>query len=163
MNYKLKTYEEIEKISDDLRNLERIIVTTNGSFDILHSAHVKLLERARNKGDSLIVLLNSDDSIRKLKGDKRPILGEKDRAYLLSGLSCVNYVVIFSEDNPLRLLEIIKPHIHIKGGSYILEKIKEERELLERWGGKLKLFSLEDGYSSTRVIEEILRRYNAKN
>ena len=157
---KIKNHEEIRKIAYGLRLFGKKIVTTNGSFDILHSAHLNLLEKAKKQGDGLIVLLNSDDSIEKFKGDSRPILNQNERAYLLSGLSCVDYVTIFNEDKPLNLLEIIKPHIHVKGGSYIKERIREEREILEKCGGKLKLFELEEGYSTTNIIQEILRKYN---
>lgn len=114
-NYKIKTYSEIEEISKDLRKEGKIIVTTNGSFDILHYAHVDLLEKAKNEGDVLIVLLNSDDSIKKFKGASRPIIPEQERARMLAALQCVNYVVIFNEDKPLKILESIKPNKHVKG------------------------------------------------
>ena len=107
-------------------------------------------------------MLNSDESIKRAKGDKRPIFNQEERAYMLSGLSCVDYVTIFDDDTPLDLLKMIQPHVHIKGGSYIPERICEEKELLESWGGKLKLFNLEKGYSSTNVIDKILERYNGE-
>lgn len=162
MNNKIKNYSEIERIAYRMRFFGEVIVTTNGSFDVLHAAHVKLLERARQDGSELIVLLNSDGSVRRAKGAERPIFNQKERAFMLSGLSCVDYVTIFNADTPLRLLKIIKPHIHVKGGSYIPERIKEEQELLTTWGGELKLFDLEKGYSSTNVIERILERYNGR-
>ena len=162
MERKIKSYEEMGRISYGLRKLGKIVVTTNGGFDIFHAAHIHLLERARNEGDNLIVLLNSDESIRKFKGDKRPIFNEKDRAYMLSSLSCVDYVVIFKEDKPLDLIERIKPQIHVKGGSYIPERIREEEELLRKWNGKLRLFDLEEEYSSTNAINKILQNYNGK-
>ncbi len=156
MHPKLKSKEEIEKIAEELKAKGKTIVTTNGSFDILHPAHVRLLEKARKEGDVLIVLLNSDSSIKRFKGKKRPILPEEDRVALLSALEAVNYVTIFEEDAPLALLKKIKPHKHVKGGSFIEERIKQEKELLESWKGKLISFPLEEGYSTTSIIEKIL-------
>lgn len=158
MNNKIKTQEEINYISKQLREEGKTIVTTNGSFDLLHAAHVNLLEKAKNEGNILIVLLNSDSSIRKLKGENRPIMSENERALMLSALECVDYVVIFDEDNPLSLLEKIKPHKHVKGGSWDEERIRAEKELLAKWNGKFKNFELEEGYSTTDIIEKILEK-----
>ncbi len=157
MPSKLKSQEEIAVISQFLKQKGKTIVTTNGSFDILHPAHINLLEKAKKEGDILIVLLNSDDSIKKLKGSTRPILTEKERAMMLSALESVNYITIFDEDTPLNILEKIKPNIHIKGGSFIPERIKQEQSLLEKWNGKFKNFPLEEGYSTTAIIEKILK------
>ncbi len=157
MPSKLISQEEIVKISEKLKQKGRIVVTTNGSFDILHPAHINLLEKAKKEGDILIVLLNSDNSIKKLKGLTRPILTEKDRVIMLSALESVNYITIFEEDTPLNILEKIKPHIHVKGGSFIPERIKQEQSLLEKWRGKFKNFPLEEGYSTTSIIERILK------
>ncbi len=156
MNLKIKNIEEIYSISENLRKQGKKIVTTNGSFDILHAAHVNLLEKARKEGDILVVLINSDNSIRRLKGDKRPIFPEKERAEMLAALACVDYVAIFDDDNPLKCLERIKPNIHVKGGSFVQARIKEEKELLAKWNGNFKNFELEEGYSTTNVIEKIL-------
>ena len=153
----IKTIDEIEKIVNELRELDKIIVTTNGSFDILHSAHINFLKKAKNLGDILIVLINSDESVRRNKGSKRPIIPENERAYILSELKSVDYVVIFSQDKPLEYLERIKPNIHVKGGSWIEERIKEEKELMKKLGGVFKLFELEEGYSSTKIIDEIIK------
>ena len=156
MQNKIKTQSEIETISQELKRQGKKIATTNGSFDILHVAHINLLEKAKKEGDILIVLLNSDESIRRLKGKNRSIIPENERAKILSALETVDYVVIFDEDKPLSLLEKIKPYIHVKGGSFIEERIKEEKELLESWQGKFKNFELEEGYSTTNIIEKIL-------
>ena len=155
---KIKTYSEIKKIAEELRKEGRKIVTTNGSFDILHYAHVNLLENARKEGDNLVVLLNSDDSIKKFKGEIRPIIPENERARMLAALESVSYVVVFSEDKPIDILKIIKPHIHVKGGSFIEERIREEKELLESWGGEFKNYELEEGFSTTNVINKILEK-----
>lgn len=155
---KIKTYSEIEEIAKKLRNEGRTIVTTNGSFDILHYAHVNLLEKAKKEGDDLVVLLNSDDSIRRFKGEGRPIIPQNERARMLAALECVDYVVIFYEDKPINILKLIRPHVHVKGGSFIEERIREEKELLESWGGKFKNFELEDGFSTTNIINRILEK-----
>ena len=155
MREKIKAIEEIIDISNKLRGENKLIVTTNGSFDILHLAHVNLIEKAKKEGDILIVLVNSDNSIRKLKGEGRPIVSENERAEMLTALECVDYVVIFDEDNPLSLLDKIKPHKHVKGGSWEEERIKAEKELLAKWGGEFKNFELEEGYSTTNIIDKI--------
>lgn len=155
----IKSIEEIEFISENLRKENKIIVTTNGTYDILHSAHVRLLKKAKSLGDILIVLINSDESIRRNKGPNRPIISENERAYLLSELKSVDYVVIFPQDKPLEYLARIKPHIHVKGGTYITERIAEEEEFVAKWGGKYKTFELEEGFSSTNIIEKILDSY----
>lgn len=157
MPSKLKSQEEITALSENLKKQGKTIVTTNGSFDILHPAHINILEKAKTEGDVLIVLLNSDESVKRFKGQNRPIQNEKDRATMLSALESVDYVTIFKEDNPLNLLEKIQPHIHVKGGSFIEERIKQEQSLLSRWGGKFKSFPLEEGYSTTSIIEKILK------
>jgi D-glycero-beta-D-manno-heptose 1-phosphate adenylyltransferase len=155
---KIKTKDQIKEIAETLRKQSKKIVTTNGSFDILHYAHVNLLEKAKQEGDVLIVLINSDSSIRKFKGENRPIIPENERAIMLSALQSVDYVVIFNEDKPLNLLKIIKPNTHVKGGSFIELRIKEEKDLLESWGGKFKNFELEEGFSTTNIINKILEK-----
>lgn len=156
---KLKTKEEITKIAENLRENNKSIVTTNGSFDILHYAHLDILEKAKNEADILIVLLNSDASIKRFKGETRPIIPEKERAAMLSALTSVDYIVIFNEDKPLGLLKSIKPNLHVKGGTFIEERVKEEKELLESWGGKFKNFELEEGFSTTNIINSILEKH----
>ena len=156
---KIKTQDEIEEISRELKAKGKRIVTTNGSFDILHYAHVIILEKAKAEGDTLIVLLNSDSSIKRVKGDNRPIIPQNERALMLSALQCVDYVVIFDEDNPLSLIEKIKPNVHVKGGSFILERIKEEKDLLESFGGEFKNFELEEGFSTTNIINKVIEKY----
>ncbi len=157
---KIKTQEGIEEISKKLRDEKKKIVTTNGSFDILHYAHINLLDKAKQEGDVLIVLLNSDKSIKRNKGEDRPIVNEIERAGMLAALKSVDYVVVFNEDKPLNLLEKIKPHKHIKGGSFIEERIREERELLDKWNGEFKNFELEEGFSTTNIINKILGKHD---
>jgi len=156
---KIKTRSEIGEIAAELKRKGRIIVTTNGSFDILHYGHIDLLEKARQEGDVLVVLLNSDNSVKLLKGPDRPIIPERERAIMLAALASVDYVVIFNENTPLELLEAIKPNKHIKGGSFITERIEKEEELLKNWNGEFKNFKLEENFSTTNIINKILDMY----
>lgn len=159
MREKIKNIEEFLPIVGELKKRGKKIVTTNGSYDILHAGHIGLLEKAKSQGDVLIVLLNSDESIRRNKGDKRPIIPENYRAIMLSALACVDYVIIFPQDKPLEYLEKIKADLHIKGGSWDPERLKEEIEFVKKWGGKYKTFDLEDGLSTTDIINKIIDSY----
>ena len=160
---KIKKIDELLLILTKLKVDGNIIVTTNGSFDLLHKAHVHLLEKAKNFGSILIVLLNSDNSVRKNKekeGKKsiRPYIDQNDRAYVIAGLESVNYVVIFDNEKPLEYLSLIKPNKHIKGGSGVIERYKEEKEFIENLGGEYIVMPLEEGYSSTNVEQIILEK-----
>ena len=153
--HKIKSNEEIIWISKRLKDEGKRIVTTNGSFDILHSAHLHILEKARKQGDVLIVLLNSDNSIKKLKGESRPIIPERERAEMLAGLECVDYVSVFDDDNPLNLLRDLRPDVHVKGGSFNENRIAEEKKLLSEWNGEYKNFELENEKSTTNIRDKI--------
>jgi D-beta-D-heptose 7-phosphate kinase / D-beta-D-heptose 1-phosphate adenosyltransferase len=131
------------------------IVFTNGCFDLLHPGHIRLLQQARSLGDRLIVGLNADASIRRLKGPSRPILSELDRAALVGALACVDLVVLFEEDTPLSLIEAIKPDILVKGADYRIQEVIGG-ELVERYGGKVVLVPILDGYSTTGVITKVV-------
>ncbi|OGJ15848.1 hypothetical protein A3K73_01635 [Candidatus Pacearchaeota archaeon RBG_13_36_9] len=159
MKNKIKTAEEIEKISEELRKQNKVIVTTNGCFDILHVGHIHLFEQAKKLGDVLIVLLNSDDSVKKLKGEKRPIVPQEQRAKIIAALEDVNYVVIFDEERSLKIMEKIKPDKHIKSEEKPGEGVLLETELLKSWGGERIYLNFEEGYSTTNIIQEIIRRY----
>lgn len=163
MNKKIKTKKELKKIIEKLKKEGKRIVTTNGAFDLIHVAHLNLLEKAKSLGDVLIVLINSDASVKRLKGKKRPIFPQRERAMYLSYLLSVDFITIFSEDKPLSFLKYLKPDVHVKGGSFVPERIKEEKGLLESWGGEFKTFKLEEGYSSTNIIQTILDRYKNTN
>lgn len=156
---KIKDLQELKIIAENLHHQNKKIVTTNGSFDVLHAAHINLLKKAKSQGDVLIVLLNSDSSVKRNKGPDRPIIPEKERAEMLASLDSVDHVLIFDEDKPLRILEEIKPNIHVKGGSWDVARLEEERSLLETWSGKLRTFELEEGYSTTNIISRILETY----
>ena len=130
------------------------IVFTNGCFDILHYGHIKLLEAAKSKGDILIVGLNSDKSVKRLKGEGRPIQGERARAKILASLRAVDYVVIFNESTPLRLIKSIKPDVLVKGNDYKDKKVVGRKEV-EGYGGKVYLFPIIKGYSTTRILNKL--------
>jgi len=146
----IKTFGEIEKIALKLHNQGKKIAFTNGCFDILHIGHVKYLEEAKSYADVLILGLNADSSVRKLKGKTRPINTQDDRAYILASLESVDYVVIFEEDTPYNLIKLIRPHILVKGGDY------EGKEVVgQDIANELKLVKFVDGKSTTNTIKRI--------
>jgi D-beta-D-heptose 7-phosphate kinase/D-beta-D-heptose 1-phosphate adenosyltransferase len=133
------------------------LVFTNGVFDILHRGHVDYLARARALGDALVVGLNSDASVRRLdKGPERPLVGERDRAFLLASLRMVDAVVLFDEDTPARLIEHIVPDVLVKGGDYSIENVVG-RDTVEAAGGEVRIIRFVDGFSTTSLIEKIRR------
>jgi len=155
---KIKTRERLQDILEEHRQRNHTIVFTNGCFDLLHVGHVKYLQKARSLGDMLILGLNSDDSIRRLKGPKRPLINEHERAHVLAALDCVDYVVIFDEDTPLELLEVLRPDILVKGGDYTPEAVVG-KDLVESYGGRVELIQFVDGRSTTDIVEKILQQY----
>ena len=144
----IKSWNEISSIINELKNKKRKIIFTNGCFDIVHIGHVKYLEKAKSFGDILIVGLNSDESIRRLKGENRPINTQSDRAYILASLEVVDYLVIFNEDTPLELIKLIKPDILVKGADYEGKIVVGQNIAKE-----LKLVKFIDGKSTTKIIE----------
>ncbi len=159
MKSKIKTKEELVAIFERERKKGNKTVTTNGTFDIVHLAHLHFLEMAKSFGEILAVLINSDASVGINKGDKRPIISESERAEFLTYLPFVDYVTIFEEETPLTLLHYLKPSIHIKGGSYIPERIQEEKKLIESYGSEFRTLDLEQSYSTTNLIKKILETY----
>ncbi len=155
---KICTLEESEKICDALKQSGKRIVFTNGCFDILHPGHARYLSSARNLGDYLIVALNSDRSVRAIKGSKRPIFPEKMRAELLAALTCVDCVLIFNEENPLQVIKSLLPHILVKGGDWQENQIIGADEI-KAGGGQVRRIPFVTGYSTTDIIEKIVRRY----
>ena len=146
----IKTWDEISSIVAELKNKDKKIIFTNGCFDILHTGHVKYLEETKSFGDILILGLNSDNSVRKLKGEKRPINSQVDRAYILASLEVIDYVVIFDDDTPYDLINLIQPDVLVKGGDY------EGKEVVGQDIAKeLKLVKFIDNKSSTKIIERI--------
>ena len=158
MDKKIKTQKEIIRIANRLRKEGKRIVTFNGSFDILHIGHMRSLREAKSKGNVLIVLLNSDKSVRNYKGPTRPIIPEKERIEILAALECVDYVVIFDEINPISILEKVKPDIHCNGSDWGKHCI--EREVVEKYRGKIYVLKWQKGYSTTNLISKILDTYS---
>lgn len=137
-----------------LRRAGKKIVFTNGCFDIFHAGHVQYLEAARNLGDFLVVGLNSDRSVRKLKGKGRPVNPQKDRALVLAGLTAVDCVCIFNEATPLNLIKKVRPHILVKGADWSVSQIAGAREV-KSWGGQVKLVPLLKGRSTSGILKKI--------
>ncbi len=133
------------------------MVAAGGCFDLLHTGHLGMLEQARRLGDCLVVLLNSDASVRRLKGAGRPIVGEADRAALLRALACVDDVVLFDEDTPCAALERLRPDVFAKGGDYGAEALPEQTAM-SSWGGQCVLLPYREGRSTTNLMQEVRRR-----
>lgn len=151
---KLIEKENLDNIIKKLKSENRKIVFTNGCFDILHAGHVRYLKESKKFGDILIVGLNSDISVKKIKGESRPINPEMDRAEVLAGLEAVNYIVLFDETSPVKLLEEIKPDIYTKGADYTVETLPEAKTVLS-YGGKIEFIKFLEGRSTTKIIDKI--------
>jgi D-beta-D-heptose 7-phosphate kinase/D-beta-D-heptose 1-phosphate adenosyltransferase len=132
-------------------NGERVVFT-NGCFDLLHIGHITLIEQARRYGDRLIVAINSDESVRALKGPSRPIVGEHERVGVLAALAAIDAVVIFDEATPLETILAVKPHVLVKGGDYKLGTVVGAKEV-ESWGGQVRIIPLVEGHSTTQLIQ----------
>ncbi|AFI05382.1 D-glycero-beta-D-manno-heptose-7-phosphate kinase [Helicobacter cetorum] len=145
----------LEKLLKILEHTKQKIVFTNGCFDILHKGHASYLQKAKALGDILVVGLNSDDSIKRLKGDNRPIIAQDDRAFLLASLSCVDYIVVFKEDTPKDLIKAIKPDILVKGADYLNQEV-----VGSEFAKEVRLIEFEEGRSTSKIIEKITRTYN---
>ena len=151
---KLKSWEEVFKIVQDLKTSGKKIVFTNGCFDIIHAGHIKYLYEASELGDILIIGLNSDASAKRLKGKNRPINSELDRATVLSSLTVIDYIIIFQEDTPYKLIKHIKPDILVKGGDWKPEEIVGS-DIVMKNGGIVKSLIFKEGFSTTDLIEKI--------
>jgi D-beta-D-heptose 7-phosphate kinase/D-beta-D-heptose 1-phosphate adenosyltransferase len=158
-NTKIKNLDVLAAIVEDEKRKGKKTVFTNGCFDLLHAGHVKYLQKARSFGDLLVLGLNSDASVRRLKGEKRPLIGEAERAHILAALDCVDYVVIFPEDTPMKLIETLQPAVLVKGGDYTPAGVVG-KELVEAYGGRVELVEFVDGKSTTNIIEKILQTYS---
>ncbi|OEJ16055.1 hypothetical protein BFL38_11405 [Brachyspira hampsonii] len=150
VNKKLIERNNLDSVLNKYREENKKIVFTNGCFDILHRGHVEYLQKARELGDLLILGLNSDDSVKRLKGNDRPINNEIDRAIVLSALECINYISIFDEDTPLELIKIVRPNILVKGGDYKIENV-----VGREYSKETVLIDFVDGYSTTNIIKKI--------
>lgn len=155
----IRDYEEAGKISENLKKEGKKVVFTNGCFDIIHSGHIKTFFEAKNYGDILFVGINTDDSIRRIKGEKRPILPLDVRAIVVAGCEAVDFVVPFHEDTPEEIIKKIKPDVLIKGEDWEEDKIVGA-EFVKKSGGKIVRIKLVEGISTTKIIEEILKRHS---
>ncbi len=151
---RIKTREEITAIAAELRQSGKKIVFTNGCFDIIHSGHVTYLKEAQSLGDVLILGLNTDESVKRLKGESRPVNNEIDRAIVISSLRSVNYVTLFSEDTPYDLIKSILPDVLVKGGDYTPDKI-HGADIVNSNGGEVVIIPLVPGKSTTKIIDKL--------
>lgn len=149
--------KNIIEVREKYRKEGKKVVFTNGCFDILHVGHLRYLFEAKEKGDILIVGLNSDASVKRLKGEKKPYVPQEERAEMLAGLKPVDYVVAFEEDTPIEILSEIRPDVHVKGGDYSKEKLPETK-IVEENGGEVVIVSLVTGKSTTNIIKEVIRK-----
>ena len=156
-----KNLKEMEKIISRLKKKDKRIVLTNGCFDLLHVGHIRYLEKAKELGDILIVAINSDKSMRTLKGRRRPIVPAGERAEMIAALRCVDYVVIFNDLDPRNLITRLKPDIHAKGGDYSMYDLPEAK-MVESIGGKIVILPKVEKKSTSHLIERI-RKMNLSN
>jgi rfaE bifunctional protein nucleotidyltransferase chain/domain len=146
-----------DNVADFVRNLQKsgkTVVATNGCFDILHVGHVRYLQKTKSFADYSIVLLNSDKSVRSIKGPTRPINNEQDRAEILCALSCVDYVVLFDENSPANLLDTIKPDVYTKGADYTMETLPEA-DIMRKNNTRVEFITFVEGKSTTSTIERM--------
>jgi rfaE bifunctional protein nucleotidyltransferase chain/domain len=154
---KLTTFEDLLTVRDSWRRLGLKVVWTNGCFDLMHVGHVRNLTAAKQLGDILIVGVNSDESVRSIKGETRPIVLDADRAELISALACVDHVMIFNDSDPTEVLALLKPDVHTKGAEYSDQgRHMPEREVVLGYGGSIEYLPLASGHSTTNMIERIL-------
>ena len=158
MSNSLTSVAAIKTIREKLKADGKKIVFTNGVFDLIHSGHVDYLIKAKEMGDVLIVGLNSDESVRRIKGEKRPILKENERAFILSNLKPVDYVVLFAEDTPEKLISEIVPDVLVKGADWSIDKIVG-KDVVEKNGGKVMNIIFVNDQSTSKIIELILKRF----
>lgn len=150
--------EKIIEIRKALKILDKKIVFTNGCFDILHAGHVDYLAKAKEKGDILIVGLNADASVKRLKGDKRPIINERERAFLLYNLKSVDYITPFGEDTPEELIQELVPDVLVKGSDWPIDQIVG-KDIVEKAGGKVESIEIVTDQSTSKIVEKIYEMY----
>jgi len=158
MDNKIVTLDEICRLSHEYTTLGRTVVFTNGCFDILHAGHVAYLEKAKTFGDVLVLGLNSDASVRQIKGDLRPVICQAQRARVVAALSCVDHVVLFDAPDPGELIQNIAPHVLVKGADWAEDKIIGARFVKDR-GGRVARVAFEENISTSKIIERIGQRF----
>ena len=151
---KIKSRQELQGIVARLRAEGKTVVFTNGCFDLLHPGHVRYLEKARAEGDVLVVALNSDDSVRKIKGEERPVLSEEERSEIMGALGCVDFVTTFEEETPENIIEELVPTVLVKGGDWPAEKILG-RQVVEANSGRVLSIDFEEEFSTSNIIRKI--------
>ncbi|MBI5888370.1 MAG: D-glycero-beta-D-manno-heptose 1-phosphate adenylyltransferase [Deltaproteobacteria bacterium] len=159
----MKKIISLKNLTATLKTLrkKKKVVFTNGCFDIIHAGHVRYLSRAKSLGDILVVGLNSDSSVREIKGEKRPIVPEKERAEVMAALSFVDYVIIFKETTPVKLISAIKPDVLVKGADWAASAIAGA-DVVKKHGGKIRRITLVKGRSTTNIIKRILELHREK-
>jgi D-beta-D-heptose 7-phosphate kinase/D-beta-D-heptose 1-phosphate adenosyltransferase len=155
---KVMSLDELREARESARRDGRRFVFTNGCFDIIHPGHVELLRAARGLGDCLAVAINSDSSVTRLKGERRPINSQSDRAEVLAALECVDFVTIFEEDTPARVISVLLPDVLVKGSDYAIDEIVGRQDV-EEAGGKVVRVPLHGSYSTEKLLKEIAARY----
>lgn len=155
---KIQDLRKIKKLISYFKARRKKIVFTNGCFDLLHYGHVKYLQDAKKKGDVLVVGINSDSSAKRIKGKKRPVVNEKDRLRLVAALESVDYVVLFKEDTPLKIIKFIKPDVLIKGADWNKNNIVG-RDFVLSYGGRVSTIKFVKGYSTSNLIKKIAKRF----
>ncbi len=154
----VKKIEELVEIRNQLRAQNKKVVFTNGVFDILHAGHVDYISKAKEKGDVLIVGINSDTSVKRIKGELRPVVPQHERAFIISSLKPVDYVVIFEEDTPGEIIDKLIPDVLIKGADWAIDKIVG-RETVEKNGGKVETIKFVNDQSTTNIIKTVTERF----
>lgn len=154
----IKNINELAEIRKELKLQNKKVVFTNGVFDILHAGHVDYLTKAKAKGDILIVAVNSDSSVKKIKGELRPIVPQNERAFIISSLKPVDYVVIFDEETPYEIIKKIIPDVLVKGADWAIENIVG-RDIVEANGGKVETIEFINDRSTTNIIKTVLERF----
>ncbi len=150
---KAKIFDDVNQLKDAIKSKGKVVFT-NGCFDVFHNGHLHSLIEARGLGDFLIIGLNSDSSVHALKGKNRPINSQEERAELLASLNMVDAVIIFEENRPTKLIDILRPHIYAKGAEYDMTKLDESKKVIS-YGGKLHQLRMKEGLSSTLIISKI--------
>jgi len=170
---KIKTMSAMIEILRSFEQKKKKYILTNGCFDILHLGHIRYLQRAKEFANTLIVALNSDTSVKTIKGNDRPLLPEMERAEILASLECVDYVFIFDDPKLDSVLSALRPIMYAKGGDYVLDPkdakpgkpaiVQSEREIIDSYGGKIVIIPSEKDVSTTNIIQSILSTYNSRN
>lgn len=158
--HKILAVDTLAMVLQQRRQRGETVVFTNGCFDLLHVGHIQYLQQARAHGDCLVVALNDDASVRLLKGPRRPLLPQQERARILAALACVDYVTLFSEATPLDLIKLLRPDVLVKGGDYTPDRVVG-REVVEAYGGRVCIMPYVEGVSTTEIIGSIVERYRA--